>query len=115
MWASWPLGTHLRGRGLPRHRALALIHPRAWKRCSRKFGARGLSRRTRLPRGTLEGLQVRDVDVVAPHLDAPALLQLPKSPGRGLPVRPDHRGQLVVGVAGGYPVALGGDEPFALD
>jgi hypothetical protein len=37
LWSRGPLETHLQGRGLPRHWALALIHRNVWKGDSANF------------------------------------------------------------------------------
>jgi hypothetical protein len=65
LWASWPLRTHLQGRGLLRQRTLTLIHPSAWKGNSANFHFTEFSEdemRRPTPRCAvpLEGLQMFD-------------------------------------------------------
>src|SRR5918997_567418 len=72
--------------------------------------------RRRLPLGdTLQGLQILDKDPAVPELHATLRTQPTESSGNGLPVGPDHGGQVLVGVAGRYLVALRGHQPLALD
>jgi hypothetical protein len=87
-----------------------VIRKRSSPRCRRgligQFRARDFLR-TRLPVGAPpQGFQVGDEDATVPQLHAPLRPQLPKSLGDSLLVGTDHGGQLLVGVAGGYPVAL---------
>jgi hypothetical protein len=49
LWASWPLRTHLQGRGLIRQRTLTLIHPSAWKGNSPQLVCRLLHSPARWP------------------------------------------------------------------
>jgi hypothetical protein len=49
-----------------------------------------------------QGPSVRHVDKTAPELYDPLVLQLPEGSSDRLPVGPDHRPQVLVGVVGGY-------------
>jgi hypothetical protein len=59
-------------------------------------------------------VEVLDVDLAAPDLDAPALLQLRERPGHGLSIGADHGGELPVGVAGGIHRTILAHDPVQL-
>src|SRR5688572_14571789 len=74
--------------------------------CSLGYGVRGSLIRQKVAFGRpRQGIHVPNVDVTAPYLHGSGLPKPGERAGHGLAVRPDHGPELLVSVAGRYPVA----------